>query len=116
MVSVIMTRVPPNGGGRWASRKSAVRDLFIFLLFPFSVRAFPISPMDLKRSVVTQHERCSGSQFKAPQDPTPESDDGWKQEEVPKPVFFLQKKSKLHLLLLSQLQRALKSGLLSDVW
>lgn len=108
--------MPPTGGGRWASRKSAVRDLLIFPVSIFS-SSVPNTPHRSQKhcgcptlkEALDQNSRLPRTQLRSLT-----MDGNGKRRPAAKPGFFLQKKSKLCLLLLSQFQRILKPGLLLE--
>lgn len=114
MVSVIMTRDAPHWRRKVGQQEVCRQRPSHFSSFHFQFKRSQYAPQITKALWLPNLKRGSGSEFKAPHDPTPESDNGWEQEEAPKPGFFLQKKSKLCLLLLSQFQRILKPGLLLE--
>lgn len=105
-------RCPPleEEGGPAGSQQSET--FSFFHCFHFQLKRSQYAPQITKALWLPNVKRGSGSEFKALHDPTPESDSEWEQEEAPKPGFFLQKKSKLCLLLLSQLHRILMPRLL----
>lgn len=86
--------MPPTGGGRWASRKSAVRDLLIFPVSIFS-SSVPNTPHRSQKhcgyptlkEALDQNSRLPRTQLQSL------TMDGSRKR--PKPGFFLQKKSKL---------------------
>lgn len=81
MVSVIMTRGAPHWR-RKVGQQEVCSQRPHFSSFHFQFKRSQYAPQITKALWLPNLKRGSGSEFKAPQDPTPESDNGWEQEEA----------------------------------